>query len=93
MSDASINSDLRPDSNKVMEFHTNADTDASADSIHHTLGLGSNQAAKGSHRHDGTDSPQLLEDVELTGSRGSGAALASVITALVGLGAIDKTEA
>ena len=92
-SDASINAAQRPESKVVTEFHSNADTDNSKDSIHHTLGFGQNQAAPGSHMHDGTDSYQLLADVELTGSRGSGAALASVLVALVQLGAIDKTEA
>lgn len=92
-SDASVNSDLRPDSKTVQEFHSNADTDASKESAHHTLGLGANQAAQGSHRHDGTDSFQLLEDEEITGSRGNGQALASVIVMLTKLGAIDKTEA
>lgn len=92
-SDASINSADRPDSKTVTEFHQNADTDANKDSIHHTLGYGQNQAAPGSHTHDGTDSYQLLAEVEITGSRGSGAALASIIVALTKLGAVDKTEA
>lgn len=92
-SDASINAADRPDSKKVSEFHQNADTDSNKESIHHTLGYGQNQASPGSHTHDGTDSYQLLADVELTGSRGSGAALASIIVALSKLGAIDKTEA
>lgn len=32
--------------------HESADTDASALAIHHTLGLGANQAARGDHSHD-----------------------------------------
>lgn len=32
--------------------HQNADTDASATAIHHTLGTGANQAAPGNHVHD-----------------------------------------
>lgn len=92
-SDASVNASQRPDSKTVTEFHSNADTDASKDSVHHTLGTGNNQASPGAHRHDGSDSFQILEDFEITGSRASGTALASIIVALVQMGAIDKTEA
>jgi hypothetical protein len=57
------------------------------------LGPRRGQPAGGSHRHDGGDSPQLLEGFTLSGSRASGAALTSVIAALVELGAKDATTA
>lgn len=34
------------------QVHRYADTDADSSAIHHTLGLGPNQAAKGNHNHD-----------------------------------------
>lgn len=42
---------------KFREAHQNADTDNEPSSIHHTLGKGPNQAARGNHNHDGTYSP------------------------------------
>lgn len=47
----------------------------------HTLGLARNQAMPGG----------IIRDVTLTGSRAGGAALVSVIAALVALGATDAT--
>lgn len=76
---------------KVARFHANADTDASSTAIHHTLGGRANQAAAGNHRHNGNDSPQLLEGVELTGST-TEAQVAQIIQALVQLGAVDKSS-
>lgn len=35
-----------------VEAHRDADTDVEPSSIHHTLGLGANQAAPGNHNHD-----------------------------------------
>jgi hypothetical protein len=81
----------RPDAVTVREFHTNADTDTSPDSIHHTIGSGYNQAASGQHNHDGANSPLLLEGFTVSGSKGGNTALASVIAALVKLGAADST--
>lgn len=75
----------------VEKFHQHSDVDSARDSQHHTLGTGVNQASPGSHRHDGNDSFQLLEGVEITGSKGGNTALASVIAALVGMGAKDST--
>ena len=90
---SSINDSMRPDSRVVNEFHTNDDVDKDSGAHHHTLGGGANQASPGSHRHDGTDSVQLLEGIELAGSRGGNLALQSVISALVALGATDNTTA
>lgn len=83
----------KPSSKEVQDFHTNADTDGSSKSIHHTLGSGINQASPGTHTHDGGNSKLLLEGVTISGSRGGNAALASVIAALVSLGASDATSA
>lgn len=88
---SSINSEDRPGPKVVSEFHVNSDKDSSADAQHHTLGPGVNQAASGAHNHDGTNSPRLLDGFILSGSKTTGAALASVISALVMLGAQDET--
>lgn len=90
---ASINSELRPPQKMVNEFHSNDDLDRDANAHHHTLGTGVNQAASGAHNHDGSNSVQLLAGFTLTGSRASGAALISVISALEQLGAEDSTTA
>jgi len=91
--DSSIDGKMRPDARVVNEFHSNDDVDKDSNSHHHTLGGGANQASPGSHRHDGTDSVQLLEGVELSGSRGGNFAVQSIIQALVLLGASDNTTA
>lgn len=90
---SSIDSNLRPDSKTINEFHTNDDVDKDSAAHHHTLGGGANQASPGSHRHDGTDSVSLLEGIELAGSKGGNLALGSVVQALVALGATDNTTA
>lgn len=91
--DSSIDGQMRPEARVVNEFHSNDDVDKDANAHHHTLGGGANQASPGAHRHDGTDSVQLLEGIELAGSRGGNLALQSVISALVVLGATDNTTA
>lgn len=85
--------DRPPTAEEVQNLHTNADTDSRPESIHHTLGPGDNQAAKGTHNHRGGDSSLLLSGVTLIGSRGGNIALLSVIQALVALGATDSTTA
>lgn len=82
-----------PNAEQVNRIHENADTDGGLNAIHHTLGPLREQAAGGQHTHDGGDSVQLLADTIITGSKSSGAALASVISALVELGATDATTA
>lgn len=89
----SVNSNMRPEGKVVNEFHSNDDVDKDANAHHHTLGSGSNQAASGAHRHDGSDSIPLLEGYELSGSIASGAATLSIINALVQLGATNNTTA
>lgn len=82
---------------EVSDFHNNSDVDGSRMAQHHTLGAGARQASPGNHSHDGGDSviitDTLLADVTIVGSRSSGAALQSVITALTKLGATDGTTA
>lgn len=77
----------------VAAFHRMDDVDVAKDSHHHTIGIGSNQSAAGSHIHNGSDSPQLLAGVSLTGSRGAATAMPGIIAALVALGATDNTTA
>ncbi len=83
----------KPDAQAVEDFHSNSDIDVRPESHHHSLGPNPSQAAAGNHTHNGSDSLQLLGAVTLTGSRGGNAALASVIAALVALGAKDVTTA
>lgn len=83
--------DASPPSQTVVLFHKNAPVDTRAEDIHHRLGPGPNQAATGNHSHNGSDSVLLFEGVILTGSKAGNTALASVIQALVGLGAKDST--
>lgn len=90
---SSVNSNLRPDAKVVNEFHTSDDVDRDAAAHHHTLGPNANQASPGSHRHDGSDSILLLQGITISGAKGGNTALASVISALVGLGATDSTSA
>jgi hypothetical protein len=77
----------------VSTIHRNDDLDVAKDSHHHSIGVGSNQSAAGNHVHNGSDSPQLLAGIVLTGAKGGNAALASVCAALVVLGATDNTTA
>lgn len=84
-----------PDSETVTDFHRFADTDATANSIHHTLGLTHMQAAFGDHNHRDGNGNSLLGDITFTGSRSLNTAtvLKQVIDALVLLGASDNTVA
>lgn len=84
----------KPSATQVRDFHTYADTDATSDSLHHTLGPGQNQAASGTHDHRGSNSKLLGEGVSITGSRGNNAAVASIVAAMVEiLGVTDSTSA
>jgi len=83
----------KPPAAAVDDFHTNSDLDARAESQHHTLGPGPNQAAPGNHRHDGGDSALLLENETISGSRNSDAWRLSVNAILVRLGATDNSTA
>ena len=88
---ATSNEEGRPAPQVVEEFHVNADTDRDKDAIHHSIGTNEFQAAAGSHTHNGSDSLLLLTNIEISGSRGGNTALASVIAALVSMGARDST--
>ena len=82
-----------PDPMAVKLFHLYADTDTDGQAIHHTIGPGNNQAAAGTHVHNGSDSPLLFDGVVISGSRSSGAALLSVISLLQQQGAVDQSTA
>lgn len=77
----------------VNDFHKNSDVDTSPEAQHHTLGIGANKASPGDHRHNGEDSPLLLEGVTIGGSRTNGDALNSLLTALAGMGLQNETTA
>jgi hypothetical protein len=83
----------KPDAQAVEDFHSNDDIDSRAEAHHHSLGPLPTQASPGDHMHDGGTSPLLLQGVTITGSRGGNAALVSVISALVKLGATDNSVA
>lgn len=83
--------DPSPPSRTVNEFHKNAAVDTRKEDIHHTIGIGTNTAASGSHNHRGGDSVLLLEGITISGAKAGNTALASVINALVELGAKDTT--
>jgi len=77
----------------VVPANVPVDTDRNVFSAHHTLGINHLQASSGSHNHDGVNSVPVLDGVAITGSRSGGAALVSIIAALVKLGAVDSSVA
>lgn len=85
--------DTKPSSETVDDFHTNSDVDLRSESQHHTLGPAPTQASPGNHRHDGGDSELILAGTAISGSRNSDAWRLSVNQILVRLGASDNTTA
>ena len=83
----------KPPAQAVEDFHTNSDSDARAESQHHTLGPSPSQASPGDHTHDGGDSAFILDGEVISGSRASDAWRISVNAILVRLGAIDNSTA
>jgi hypothetical protein len=81
----------RPDPITVREFHTFSDVDSGKEALHHTLGMGPNQAAPGSHTHDGNDSPLIIPGTAITGTKGTAGWASSVNAILVALGAVDQS--
>lgn len=75
----------------VNRFHTKSDLDSKPWAQHHSLGPRPNQASPGNHKHDGATSQFLLAGVTISGAKAGNTALASVIAALVKLGATDAT--
>lgn len=69
---------------EVNKFHARDDADTSAFAHHHTLGPRRDQASPGNHTHDGKTSIKLGSGLglTLTGSKGSNAALTSLISLL-----------
>lgn len=87
--------DASPPAKVVLDFHKNAPTDTRPDDIHHTLGSGALQAARGDHSHNGgADGALLLEGFTITGSKSNPTTMMpSIIQCLVRLGAEDATTA
>lgn len=80
------------DAQTVRAFHEKADTDSSQQALHHSLGFKHDQAAAGDHSHRiGKGYFPPLKGVTISGSKAGNAALASVVAALVQLGATDST--
>lgn len=83
-----------PSATESNRAHFNSDVDLSPRALHHTLGLGRNQASPGNHIHDGTTSPKIgalvpgtsagapVPAFTLTGSKGGNVALTNLITFL-----------
>lgn len=76
--------DPSPAPRDVNFFHTRADTDTSSSSVHHTLGIGHNQASPGDHVHDGKSSRKVGVGLSLTvtGAKAGNVALGSLLTML-----------
>lgn len=83
--------DPKPSAEQVEDFHTNADTNARKEALHHTLGPGEFQASPGGHNHRGGDSARLLEGLTISGSRATDAWRISINQILVALGATDSS--
>ena len=82
----------KPSTQQVSDFHANADTDGTRNSLHHTLGVGRGQASPGDHTHEGGSSKLLLEGDTLTGAKGGNVALANLISLLAArFGFTDNT--
>jgi hypothetical protein len=80
------------DAQTVKSFHDKSDLDSSQGAQHHTLGSKHDQAAAGDHNHRaGLPYKGALDGITITGAKAGNAALASVVAALVQLGATDST--
>lgn len=78
---------------EVSRFHARSDVDSAWSAQHHTLGIKHDQSAPGDHKHDGKGSRKIMEGITVTGSKGSNAALADLITKLAAaLGFTDNTS-
>lgn len=73
-----------PEPRLVAQFHNRSDVDAGIMSQHHTLGIRHVNAAYGDHSHNNKNSAKIgtKSGVVITGSKGSNAALASLISML-----------
>lgn len=69
---------------EVALFHARSDCDSNQLAQHHTIGVKHDQATAGDHTHDGAGSRKIAsgQGLIITGSRASGAALASLLSAL-----------
>jgi hypothetical protein len=82
-----------PPARDVADFHKFSDKNVSTGALHHTIGMGANEVAPGRHYHNGSDSPTLLEDFTITGSRSGATAnvLQQILIALAAVGLKDST--
>ena len=80
-----------PTSQEVAFLHKNSDVDSRAEAQHHTLGVGSGQAAPGDHNHRDGRSLPILEGITINGSTSgtNQVVLKSIIAALKAIGATD----
>lgn len=80
-----------PSSADVNKFHSNSDSDTAVTALHHTLGIGQNQATAGTHNHNGKNSKKIGKGLDAgfpttAGAAYSQAQMQSVIDALRDLG-------
>lgn len=83
LTDESINGKKGP-SRKILDwFHQQASTQNDSD-IHHPLGFGPGEAARGDHTHNGKDSKPLFTDLQLNDVTGASPAadIAAAINAI-----------
>lgn len=73
--------DPSPNPRQVNFFHTRSDVDSGPTAMHHTLGIGHNQASPRDHVHDGKSSRKVGTGLTLTvtGAKGGNAALGSLL--------------
>lgn len=78
------NKDPSPSPRTVNFFHTRSDVDSGPSAMHHSLGIGHNQASPGDHSHDGKSSRKVGTGLNLTatGAKAGNVALGNLITML-----------
>lgn len=74
-----------PPPGDVNLFHTRADVDSSVSAMHHTLGIGHNQAANGDHIHDGLSSRLIGYGLGLTVNNTAGFTDAQRIQSIIAM--------
>jgi hypothetical protein len=76
--------DPSPSPKTVNFFHTRSDVDSGTSAMHHTLGIGHNQAASGDHVHDGKSSRKIGTGLSLStaGAAAGNTALNQLMTML-----------
>lgn len=54
-----LETNARPSTKTVNDFHSNCDVDSAVTAQHHTLGIQHNQGSPGDHTHDGKSSKRI----------------------------------